>query len=242
MESGRPGADSGVGGDPCVPNGKSPKLGLCSLAGGFPVRPLAIRCGVCAGQLPFDTPRVREHPAPSGALGQNVIVSGPKAHEQVREHPAPSGALRRKPRRRRSRASTGVREHPAPSGALRQLDALDPGGFDHEVREHPAPSGALRHVLPGRSTDDVEDRQGAPSAIRCIETAPRSSPACSKSRQRAPSTIRCIETRQTGASSARRGRGVREHPAPSGALRQGRPAAADATASRSGGTQHHQVH
>ena len=122
LESGRRNSVPGVGGDPCAPNGKSPKLGLCSLVGGLPVRPLAIRCGVCAGQLPFDTPRVREHPAPSGALrpsGREMpsmstrfcqgapstirCIKTPKSTENwgesakppVREHPAPSGALRR---------------------------------------------------------------------------------------------------------------------------------------------------
>ena len=74
MESGRRNGVPGVGGDPCVPNEKSPKIDLCSLVEGLPVRPLAIRCGVCAGQLPFDTPRVREHPAPSGALRHECLT------------------------------------------------------------------------------------------------------------------------------------------------------------------------
>ena len=34
LETGRPGAESGAGGDPCVGNEKSPKLGSCSLAEG----------------------------------------------------------------------------------------------------------------------------------------------------------------------------------------------------------------
>ena len=93
LESGRLGADSGVGGDPCVRNEKSPRIDLCSLVEGLPVRPLAILCGVCAGQLPFDTPRVREHPAPSGALRLDA-PHVPGFDGDVREHPAPSGALR----------------------------------------------------------------------------------------------------------------------------------------------------
>ena len=119
MESGRRNGVPGVGGDPCVPNEKSPKIDLCSLVEGLPVRPLAIRCGVCAGQLPFDTPRgqgapstirciktawsetlhcgfnVREHPAPSGALRRFLPVLHRWLRHFVREHPAPSGALRR---------------------------------------------------------------------------------------------------------------------------------------------------
>ena len=63
MESGRRNGVPGVGGDPCVPNEKSPKIDLCSLVEGLPVRPLAIRCGVCAGQLPFDTPRGQGAPS-----------------------------------------------------------------------------------------------------------------------------------------------------------------------------------
>ena len=64
------------------------------------------------------------------------------------------------------------------------------------VREHPAPSGALRPGVTARVDELNAERQGAPSTIRCIETRPivpprRSLPLC-----------------------------VREHPAPSGALRR----------------------
>ena len=64
--------------------------------------------------------------------------------------------------------------------------------------------------------------QGAPSTIRCIETY-IVLPFCFSTykRQGAPSTIRCIET---WLSSCCRGcpcQEVREHPAPSGALRPG---------------------
>ena len=95
LESGGPGADSGVGGDPCVPNEKSTKLDLCSLVEGLPVRPLAIRCGVCAGQLPFDTPRGQGAPSivevrENRALGSPFGQPGRTARERL----APSGALR----------------------------------------------------------------------------------------------------------------------------------------------------
>ena len=86
------------------------------------------------------------------------------------------------------------------------------------VREHPAPSGALRQHRLHRARRGRQG-QGAPSTIRCIET--RLCPPSSRvrpGRQGAPSTIRCIETRQSGFSRSPSHR-VREHPAPSGALR-----------------------
>ena len=95
MESGRLGADSGVGGNPCVPNEKSPKIDLCSLAGGLPVRPLAIRCGVCAGHLPFDTPRGQGAPSTIRCIEATGRWAARHTVWVVREHPAPSGALRR---------------------------------------------------------------------------------------------------------------------------------------------------
>ena len=87
------------------------------------------------------------------------------------------------------------------------------------VREHPAPSGALRHEHQ-RSCAGVDRRQGAPSTIRCIETLLVDATITrSYVRQGAPSTIRCIET-YSETSSRRARNSVREHPAPSGALRR----------------------
>ena len=145
MESGRPGVDSGVGGDPCVPNEKSPKLGSCSLVGGLPVRPLAIRCDVCAGQLPFDTPRGQ------GAPSTIRCIKTVKYPDHTTSSPRGQGA----PSTIRC-IKTGLN----PSSILLLI----------LVREHPAPSGALRpdhlvHVAPATCG------QGAPSTIRCIKTA-----------------------------------------------------------------------
>ncbi|ERH33649.1 hypothetical protein HMPREF1550_00266 [Actinomyces sp. oral taxon 877 str. F0543] len=90
------------------------------MAGGPPVRPLAIRCGVCAGQLPFDTPRGQGAPStircikttdPTIHMCLKVLGQGAPStirciktfwaqcrsrhcQQLVREHPAPSGALR----------------------------------------------------------------------------------------------------------------------------------------------------
>ena len=168
MESGRRNGVPGVGGDPCVPNEKSPKIDLCSLVEGLPVRPLAIRCGVCAGQLPFDTPR-----------GQG-----------------------------------------APS----------------TIRCIETPSASRTH-------ESTRNGQGAPSTIRCIETcAGLRFDRSSLPRQGAPSTIRCIETGDSEHSCVSFRCGVREHPAPSGALRRiGTLVTVDRTVP-SGSTQHHQVH
>ena len=64
----------------------------------------------------------------------------------------------------------------------------------------------------------ITARQGAPSTIRCIETVERLVlDLLHVLRQGAPSTIRCIETASAIAFDA--AATVREHPAPSGALR-----------------------
>ena len=62
--------------------------------------------------------RVREHPAPSGALRLLMLFILRFLPCCVREHPAPSGALRHHVARV-GEVVAGVREHPAPSGALR---------------------------------------------------------------------------------------------------------------------------
>ena len=62
-------------------------------------------------------------------------------------------------------------------------------------------------------------RQGAPSTIRCIKTPTRGPPRPRRRSQGAPSTTRCIKTlcaRCWGGCAS----SVREHPAPSGALRR----------------------
>ena len=175
MESGRPGADSGVGGDPCVPNEKSPKLGPCPPAGGLPVRPLAIRHGVRAGQLPFDTPRGQ------GAPSTIRCIKTPLAWYPLRcRLPACQGApstircIKTRSTSTTTRARPrSVREHPAPSGALRHQKRRCQPRSPQNVREHPAPSGALRLAagLCGGGAEFV--CQGAPSTIRCIKTQGR---------------------------------------------------------------------
>ena len=63
-------------------------------------------------------------------------------------------------------------------------------------------------------------RQGAPSTIRCIKTLPVVVPAAFGTHgQGAPSTIRCIKT-DVDVDVQRLLLLVREHPAPSGALRR----------------------
>ena len=236
MESGRPGADSGVGGDPCVPNEKSPKLGPCPPAGGLPVRPLAIRHGVRAGQLPFDTPRSQGAPSTIRCI---KTLAPARTTALLPRQGAPSTIRCIKTGYELvADLDLSVREHPAPSGALRQPDRADIPGVD-------------------------QPRQGAPSTIRCIKTGeyPRSPcflfpvrehpppPGAFRpehadvgvelaSSQGATNTIRCIKT-GAGKEGFEK---VREHPAPSGALRRSSSAATRLLYTLSGSTQHHQVH
>ena len=74
MESGRPGADSGVGGNPCARNGKSPKLGPCPPAGGSLFD--RWRSSVAFVQVSCRSTRrgVSGHPAPSGALRLDIVI------------------------------------------------------------------------------------------------------------------------------------------------------------------------
>ena len=75
---------------------------------------------------------VREHPAPLGALRQDLHLVRGEIHDLVREHPAPLGALRRRPVAQH-RADL-VREHPAPLGALRR---------HHDVASEPLRGGQV---------------------------------------------------------------------------------------------------
>ena len=81
--------------------------------------------------------RVREHPAPLGALRRRVMGETPATHT-VREHPAPLGALRQLGLNDRDRVDLVVREHPAPLGALRPKERAA-SSRNVVVREHPAP-------------------------------------------------------------------------------------------------------
>ena len=161
---------------------------------------------------------------------------------RVREHPAPPGALRRSELDLR-RLLLGVREHPAPPGALRRRIRGHVHVVGPHVREHPAPPGALR--LRNEVGRDLRGDvgQGAPSTIRCIKTPePPEPPTGTGPRQGAPSTIRCIKTRDHSEVMTNM-RVVREHLAPSGALRPHSLSAGIAWGNtRSGSTQHHQVH
>ena len=97
--------------------------------------------------------RVREHPAPSGALRRVVLIPrGVRRDPRVREHPAPSGALRPRTQARDCDDGARVREHPAPSGALRRIRAggASPLGLmsgstqHHQVRSIPCSRRAGR--------------------------------------------------------------------------------------------------
>ena len=55
-------------GDASSRNEKSGNLASCLLAGGVLFRPLAIRYDVFPGHRGYDTPGVRKHRAPKGAL------------------------------------------------------------------------------------------------------------------------------------------------------------------------------
>ena len=98
--------------------------------------------------------RVREHPAPSGALRRVVLIPrGVRRDPRVREHPAPSGALRPRTQARDCDDGARVREHPAPSGALRRGDkGAHPRGLvgvsgstqHHQVRSIPCSRRAGR--------------------------------------------------------------------------------------------------
>ena len=158
-----------------------------------------------------------------------------------------------------------VREHPAPSGALRRPRPPRYPPHRGPVREHPAPSGALRRLSLSTRRASCWS-QGAPSTIRCIKTLSHEiQQRQQQQRQGAPSTIRCIKTTHAARSKVA-GSGVREHPAPSGALRllcesasqfhfihrQGAPSTIRCIKTSivtrlrerrmSGSTQHHQVH
>ena len=114
----------------------------------------------------------------------------------------------------------GVREHPAPSGALRcrRIHLADLLGDSRQG----APS-TIRCIKTPVSEDErfvVTHGQGAPSTIRCIKTRAPPRPARKTSScQGAPSTIRCIKTCQGTCRTSPYVLLVREHPAPSGALR-----------------------
>ena len=73
-------------GDASSRNEKSGNLTSCLLAGGVLFRPLAIRYDVFPGHRGYDTPGVRKHRAPKGALRHlkardqvHVLIAGQKA-------------------------------------------------------------------------------------------------------------------------------------------------------------------
>ena len=185
--------------------------------------PSTIRCikTAVATTVSGVTHRVREHPAPSGALRlRNNEDSRALVGRSVREHPAPSGALRPEhadvgvelassqgapstirciktpsPWRPRRWPMWWVREHPAPSGALRRDAREVLRDLGQSVKEHPAPPGALR---PGVSHPPlsyfaaVREHPAPPGALR--------PPPCTSPIRPCPCS-------------------VGEHPAPPGALR-----------------------
>ena len=126
-----------------------------------------------------------------------VQVSCRSTRRGVREHPAPSGALRPETTTAQTRSATSRQGAPSTIRCIKTKIIVGDWYDAHfRVREQPAPSGALRPGVTARVDELNAERQGAPSTIRCIETRPivpprRSLPLC-----------------------------VREHPAPSGALRR----------------------
>ena len=77
-------------GDASSRNEKSGNLASCLLAGGVLFRPLAIRYDVFPGHMGCDTPGVRKHRAPKGALRideqasrNNRCVSESAEHQKV---------------------------------------------------------------------------------------------------------------------------------------------------------------
>ena len=114
------------------------------------------------------------------------------------------------------------------------------------VREHPAPSGALRLPVRASVRTDWRARQGAPSTIRCIKTTNAPTPAESNPTSEVrehPAPSGALRPAVVHGLVVHLFHGVREHPAPPGALRRtaGAPACAPCPA-WSGSTQHHQVH
>ena len=207
--------------------------------------PSTIRCieTTCAGTAAGTSRSVREHPAPSGALRREAEVVLQLLRGEVREHPAPSGALRRGGDTPCDVVDLAVREHPAPSGALRHLLLAFERGVAVLGQGAPSTIRCIKtssYEFPARDSNTC---QGAPSTIRCIKTSGRAVlDCCCPQGQGAPSTIRCIKTRSLSNRSRFFLLVVREHPAPSGALRllHGPPVVRPHLVS--GSTQHHQVH
>ena len=185
-------------------------------------------------------PRVREHPAPSGAL-RLVLRLRQLRPDESQGAPSTTRCImtptRGPPRpRRRSQGA------PSTTRCIKTLCARCWGGCASSVREHPAPSGALRRQIWSRVGVPVQS-QGAPSTIRCIKTV------CSSLQIGHPA--RPVREHPAPSGALRREhalRGplpedlVREHPAPPGALRRGHVPVQDNVARPElGDTQHHQV-
>ena len=114
-----------------------------------------------------------------------------------------------------------VRKHRAPKGALRPVIEDTLADHVHAVRKHRAPKGALRLETLNRTNNPLNNRQKAPSAIRCIKTHRSGRPGRGERecRQKAPSAKRCIKTATTFPPHTRRSSPVRKHRTPKGALR-----------------------
>ena len=85
--SGIASAPQAVCGDASSRNEKSGSLASCLLAGRVLFRPLAIRYDVFPGHRGYDTPGVRKHRAPKGALRLDVSApSGGAFSSESTEH------------------------------------------------------------------------------------------------------------------------------------------------------------
>ena len=83
-----------VHGDTSSRNEKSDILTSCLLIGGVLFRPLAIRHDGPPDHKGHNTPGVRKHQAPNGALRHSLENLLHKFHNCVRKHQAPNGALK----------------------------------------------------------------------------------------------------------------------------------------------------
>ena len=112
-----------------------------------------------------------------------------------------------------------VREPPAPSGALRPRSGFL-FAFSFVSQGAPSTTRCINSSPSAISRSATARGQGAPSTTRCIKTPVRQGGSGRRWQgQGAHSTIRCIKTVALSSPARTMGLLVREHPAPSGALR-----------------------
>ena len=130
-------------GDASSRNEKSGNLTSCLLAGGVLFRPLAIRYDVFPGHRGCDTPGVRKHRAPKGALRRHRLSGNNQRHH--------------------------VRKHRAPKGALRRVSVSE-STFSSFCQKAPSAKRCIKTAGLDQSRQRWDSVQKAPSAKRCIKT------------------------------------------------------------------------